>query len=230
MARKYEYMPGRYAWNLEKCEEEVLIAAYDEICRFVPPDQRWKADFENHFFDHGNGVAVEFVDAINAVRRRRVLDVITIRETDVYDYARSPDKLLKSNQRRRIREELNALAVRARQHRLELAQAEAARLPPPHQTYEEYKARRHQQRVDSALSLQEITNRVLAQQAAVAPKPSANSTLSADRATRMLAVASQNIWNEIIPKLSAEDALEVAEKVTDAELRDALVKHSLAAA
>ena len=33
MARKYEYMPGRYAWNLEKCEEEVLIAAYDEICR-----------------------------------------------------------------------------------------------------------------------------------------------------------------------------------------------------
>ena len=57
-----KYMPGRYAWNLERCEEEVLIATYDEICRFVPPEQRWKADFENHFFDHGNGIAVEFLE------------------------------------------------------------------------------------------------------------------------------------------------------------------------
>jgi hypothetical protein len=51
MARRYEYRPARYAWNLEKCEEEILIAAFEEICRFIPPDQTWKADFENHFFD-----------------------------------------------------------------------------------------------------------------------------------------------------------------------------------
>ena len=35
MARKYEYRPGHYAWNLEKCEEEMLIAAYEEVCRFI---------------------------------------------------------------------------------------------------------------------------------------------------------------------------------------------------
>jgi hypothetical protein len=35
--------------------EEVLIAGYEEIRRFIPPDQRWMVDFENHFFDHGNG-------------------------------------------------------------------------------------------------------------------------------------------------------------------------------
>ena len=73
MARRYEYTPGRFAWNLEKCEEEVLIAAYDEVRRFIPPEQTWKAGFENHFFDHGDGVAVEFLDSINAVRRRRAL-------------------------------------------------------------------------------------------------------------------------------------------------------------
>jgi hypothetical protein len=45
----------------------------------------------------------------------------------------------------------------------------------------------------------------------------------------MLTLGSRNIWGEIIPKLSAEDALEVAERITDTELRDALVKHSLCA-
>jgi hypothetical protein len=43
-------MSGRYAWNPETCEEEILIAAYDEICQFIPADQTWKAEFENHFF------------------------------------------------------------------------------------------------------------------------------------------------------------------------------------
>ena len=44
MARKFEYMSGKYAWNLEKCEEEILIAAYDEIYQFIPPDQKWAPD------------------------------------------------------------------------------------------------------------------------------------------------------------------------------------------
>ena len=50
-----------------------------------------------------------------------------------------------------------------------------------------------------------------------------------ERATKMLTLASRNLWGEIIPKFSAEGALEVAEKVADVELRDALVKHSLGA-
>jgi hypothetical protein len=45
----------------------------------------------------------------------------------------------------------------------------------------------------------------------------------------MLTLASPSIWGEIIPKLSAEGALEVAKKIA-VELRDALVKHSLCAA
>jgi hypothetical protein len=227
MARKYEYMLGRYAWNLERCEEEVLIAAYDEISRFIPPEQRWKAGFENHFFDHGNGIAVEFLDSINAVRRRRGLEVIVILETDVYDYARSPDKLFKSNQRRRVREELNKASVDVRQHRLELAKAEADRLPPPHMTYDEFKARRQQQKAESPLSFEEVTKRVLAQQAAIVAQSPTKRTLPPERAARMLSLASPNIWGEIIPNLSAEDALEVAERITGAELRDALVRHSM---
>lgn len=228
MARKYEYMTGRYAWNPETCEEELLIAAYEEIRRFIPPDQTWKAGFENHFFDHGDGVAFEFVDSINAVRRRRGLDVIVIRETDVFDYARSPDKLLKSNQRRRLREELNSASVDVRRRRIELANAEAQRLPPPHLTYDDYRARREQYKLGAVLSFEEVTKRVLAQQAAItSAQPSTEPTLPPKRAARMLSIASPNIWGEIIPKLSAEDALEVAEQITDAELRDALVKHSL---
>jgi hypothetical protein len=227
MARKYEYAPGRYAWNLEACEEEVLIAAYDEVRGFIPPDQTWKIDFENRFFDQGNGVAVEFLDSINAVRRRRSLDEIVIRETDVYDYARWPDKLSRSNQRRRIREELNSATEDVRQRLVEVAKAEAENLPRPQMTYDEYKAWRQQQRTESNLSFEEITRRARAQQAAAEAQSPNKPTLAPELAARMLNLATPGLWGEIIPKLSAEDALEVAEKITDAELRDLLVKHSL---
>src|ERR1700748_1750536 len=99
MARMFECCPGRYAWNLEKCEEEILIAGYDEILRFVPADQTWKVDFEYHFFQRGHGLAFESLDSINGVRRRRGLDEIVIRETMIYDYARSTDRLLRAQQR-----------------------------------------------------------------------------------------------------------------------------------
>ena len=62
MARKFEYKPGGFAWNPEKCEEIVVIAGYDEIARYVPPDQVWKVEFENHFFGHGNGLAFDHLD------------------------------------------------------------------------------------------------------------------------------------------------------------------------
>jgi hypothetical protein len=230
MARKYEYVAGRYAWNMEECEEDVLIAAYNEVSRFIPPDQTWKVEFENHFFEHGNGVAFGFLDSINAVRRRRGLDVIAIRETDVHDYARSRDKLLKSNRRRRVRDELINSSVHVREHRTKLALAQAARLPLPHITHDEYKARQQQHRVDSALSLAEITKRMLAQQAASTPQPpTEQKKLPPERAVRMLTLASPEIWHEIIPQLSAEDALDVAEKIENTELRDALVRHSISA-
>ena len=70
MARKYEYKLGHYAWNLEKCEEEIVIAAYEEVRGFIPADQKWKIHFEIKFFDQGNGISYEEVEAINAVRRR----------------------------------------------------------------------------------------------------------------------------------------------------------------
>jgi hypothetical protein len=35
---------GKYAWNLEPCEEEFLIAAYDEIRRYIPPYETWSRE------------------------------------------------------------------------------------------------------------------------------------------------------------------------------------------
>jgi hypothetical protein len=100
-------------------------------------------------------------------------------------------------------------------------------LPPPHLTYEQYKARRDWLKPHPALTFEEITKRVVAQQGVNAIPQMSKPTIPPERAARMLTLASLSIWPEIIPKLSADDALDVAEKVTDAELRDALSKHSL---
>jgi hypothetical protein len=93
--------------------------------------------------------------------------------------------------------------------------------------YDEFKARQQQQKAESLLSFEEVTRRVLAQQAASVAQSPTKPTLPPERAARMLTLASPNIWGEIIPKLSGEDALEVAERITDVELRDALVRYSL---
>src|SRR6516162_5670014 len=151
MAQKFE-ISGGYAWNLEQCEEEIVIAAYEEIYRYIPADQTWKYELETHFFEIGDGVAAEFVDSINAVRRRCGLDVIVIRETDVYEYGRSSDKRVKADHRRRIREELKDASADEHQRRIEGAKAEEQRLPPPHRTYEQHKAWKQQQQEAQAAS------------------------------------------------------------------------------
>src|SRR5712671_2651366 len=150
MARKYECSPGRYAWNFEKCEEVIIIAGYDEVRRFIASDLTWNQEFESHFFDHGNGVAFDFLDRINSERRRRGLDIIVIEETDILDYGRSPDKLMKSEHRRRVRSEISDASVDVRQNFIEAAKAAAARLLPPHVTCEEFlQKRRLRQRSDA---------------------------------------------------------------------------------
>jgi hypothetical protein len=189
MGRIFETCPGRHAWNLEKCEEEVLIAGYDEILRFIPADQTWKAEFEYHFFDRGNGLAFEALAAINGIRREHALDTIVIRETDIYDYGHSTDRLLKAHRRRQVWEEFKSASAEVRRHRLERAKLEAGRLTPPRMTFEEWK----QWRQEDAT-------------------PPTKPTLQPDLAARMLALASPSIWDEIIPRLTAEGALEVAER------------------
>jgi hypothetical protein len=229
MARKYEYVSDRVAWCFEKCEELILIAAYEEIRQFIAPDQTWFREFENHFYDHGNGVAVYFIDRINAVRRRRCLDVLDVKETDLLAYGRSPDKLFKSEHRRRVRDEIRRASVDARQNWIERAKTEAAQLLPPHLPYEEWrKARRSGQSSSAQLTRQEIRRREAALSAASAPKSTASKpALDVEKATRMLSLASDpSIRREIISLLSAEHALEVAELVTEPELRNALVSHS----
>ena len=230
MARKYQIKPDRYCWALEQSEEEILIAAYEEIRGFIPPDQTWRHEFEMHFFEMGDGILFTFLDLINGVRKRRVLDTVEFQETYASDYVCSCDKQHKSKNRNRIRDELTNASVDVLQRRIEHAKAESERLPPPRTTFDEFKAGHLQAKPGPELSFTEINNRARVFKMANVSEPPAKQTLSPDRATRMLKLASENMWREIISKLSAEDALEVAENITEnAELRDALVKHSLEA-
>jgi hypothetical protein len=226
MARKYAYVRGRYAWNLEICEEEILIAGYDEIRSFIAPDQTpWRVEFESRFFDIGEGIAQLYIDAINTVRKRHSLNPIAIRETEAGDYCRTNDKVQKAINRRRIREELREMTDDDRRSRIQLAESEIARLPEPHHTFEEYDAWRQQLKNDERLSHEEVSRRKAAREEKKATE--AIRTLPPNLANRMLSLASEAIWPDIIAKLSAEDALEVAAEIDNSKLKDALVKHAL---
>jgi hypothetical protein len=59
MAHEYPYRTGRYAWNLEKCEEEKFIADYVETLPLSPSGRIWQAGLEDRFFERGEGLACE---------------------------------------------------------------------------------------------------------------------------------------------------------------------------
>lgn len=217
MARKWEITPSQYAWNFEECEELVLVAGYEEIKSYIPPGQTWAIEFENHFYQHGNGVAFRYVDEINAVRRRQILPKLEFQETDVYDYGRSANKLMKSERRQRLREEVTVASIDVKQRMVAHGLAEMARLPPPHIPYEQYKANKRRLTDEFELSREEVGRRVRAHhQQSDAPVPKLH--LSLDIALKMLTLARDpSLRSEIIDKLSGDDALMAAERIEDFE-------------
>jgi hypothetical protein len=145
MARKYEAIPGFYCWNLEKCEEEIVIAALGEISGLIPLGQKWRWTLQDYFFERGKGFADEALSGINRIRADHDLEPVQIRETAVGDYALSRDELMKSQRRHQIREELREASADVWAERLAQAKVEEAHLPPAHYTYEDFKLRKLQQ-------------------------------------------------------------------------------------
>ena len=223
MARKYEASPGFYAWNLEKCEEIVLIAGYEEIVPYIRPDATWKVPFENHFFQHGNGVSFDYLDKLNSERRRRGLEPINFKETDLYDYGRANDRLQKSEHRRRVRAEIQTSSIDVRQKMVDRARAEIEILPSPHLTYEEFRERRNGWKTEQKLSREETAKRTeIARQ-------KAEEAFDIEKAGKMLTLTTDaELRAAIIEKLSGDNALIIAGQTDDQQLRDVLVKHCLA--
>jgi hypothetical protein len=232
MGRKYEPKPNFYVWNFEQCEEVVLIDAYIDACQHVAASEPFKQEFDNHFFHHGNGVAFSLIDQINAIRRRRALGPIQFVETDVFDYGRSPDKMMKSETRKRLLEELKTASTDERIRRVNLAKAEVAKLPPPHQTWEQYKERNSQYIRENTESWEQIRRRKALEAASAPPPPPQLPTLKSlpvQKALTLLKHAtSEAVIDRIIEKLSPDDVLSMLPEIENKDLADRLILHSLA--
>jgi hypothetical protein len=145
MARKYQYISDRYAWNLEQCEEEIFIAAWVESSNSISPDWRWARNVEHFFFELGKGLSFEALDEFNALRKSQGIEPVTFRETEIGDYARSRDEQAKSQRRKQMREEFTALNSEALDEHQARARAKEQGLAPAHYTFEEIQSRKLQQ-------------------------------------------------------------------------------------
>ena len=164
MTYKYEYMTGRCAYNLEKCEEEIFIAGYVETLRFIPSGQIWQRGLEDRFFERGEGLACEYLNEVNTVRMGHGLEQIEFRETALGDYALSRDKLMKSQRRCQIRAEFTVASDEVLAKRRAKARDEEKGLPPPRYTpppypYEEFQLRKRQQNAAAPLRQEEVDER-----------------------------------------------------------------------
>jgi hypothetical protein len=228
MARKFEIRAtGKYAWNPERCEEIVIIAAYGEIVRFLTPREWLQRDFEHHFYEKGAGVGFHLLKGINEVRKRKNLQPIVLKETDCSDYARMNQGWERGKLRQALRDEFDEANVESRAKMVENARLETDRLPSPHFNLDEYKAR--QEIIDSSnrASRDEVVRR-LAATTIQQQKATAGNRLA--RIKKMFSLASPGdpeLHRELAAILSPDEALELAGEVDSAEIRSVLIRHSL---
>jgi hypothetical protein len=108
-----------------------------------------------------------------------------------------------------------------RNEKVDHAKDEMEALPPPHQTWEEYRNSRERQEQER-LEESERSRREAAVRAA--PRP-----LAADTAAVLLqATDDEALRDQIIIRLTADDLLLVLEKVADSEIKNKLVRALLA--
>jgi hypothetical protein len=94
-----------------------------------------------------------------------------------------------------------------------------ARLPPPHRTFDEIQAEKQRH-----LTIEEEARRARA----ISDAQQREQQDKLDRPLKMLRLAtSAELRAKILSRLSSEEALQLAERVEDADLRDMLVLHSL---
>jgi hypothetical protein len=226
MARKFELSPGKYVWYLDWCEEILVITAYNEIARFIAPGQAiWSHDFERFFYEKGAPLGFYLIDRINDVRKRKNLKTLTFRETDVSEYGRIGDRAERAKARRALRDQITELDPKGVAAMIEKATIATDALPPPHFTYEEWKANHERQKSESQASRAAVTLR-LAQQRA--DEYRAASEIRMARTMKMLSlVTDKALLDTIIASLNPDEALGLAEQIEDPVLRNELVRYSI---
>jgi hypothetical protein len=216
------------AWNLEQCEELVLIAGYEEIRPFLStPEQRWAADFEQHYFVTGDAILARTIDEqINPVRRRKELPLLEFQQTDVSEYSRTNNKKLRAERRCETRQGFVDASSASRIAMVNHARAEMQGLLPPHRTLEQYEM--FQRDSEPAMNTVEVVNRVGALRKTRTPHHPSPATLDFAMAKRLLAITKNpDQRSAIVGAMSGDDALSAAEETDDEALRELLIGRAL---
>jgi hypothetical protein len=232
MARYFGIGPdkSRIAYNLERCEEVVLIDAYLKVRDRLQPTEPLRNEFEYYFFQKGQGIAADTIDGLNAYLRRAGQPILEFRETTVFDYGRNADRVWKAQERAKIKDELESTTVEARERVVAFAQIEMQGLPLPHRTWEEY--REDQERLDEETRLaREAVDREALRRRLASPtsKPAmAKPALPPETAAKLLAATDdEELRGEIIGRIGAADLLTVIGTVTDAGIKNKLIRRML---
>lgn len=233
MARKFTYGVRQHVgFAMEQCEEKLLIAYFAEITSRVRAGAIWRDDFNERFYDKGEGVSMINLGHINSERKRLALPLLEIIETHVYDYARSPDRVWKADCRRHLRDEYLNLNVNGKATWVTTALNDVILLPPPHFTHEELTLRHDITKPLGTLSLREQVKRQTALNGTEVKhhEPVISSPSEVDRAIKLLLLAIKpKTASKLIAKLAPDHALAVVEsgQIENETLIDLLVSRSM---
>jgi hypothetical protein len=225
MARKYEYQPNRFGLAMEACEERVIIALFTDVeGRAV--GQEWTHQFRHFFYNSGVGVAITYINAINAVRRRGGRDEVHFAETIPGDYCMMNDRTIKAKLRQTWVTEYRGLDTADRVLWYHKALDETAALPPSFAPSLEERIADRAQFNGNVLSAREIAMRA----AAVTRqklKPMLDAKAKAIQQLGLLVqLGNDDLMARAVSMLNPDLALEISHQFDDPKLQTMLVARS----
>lgn len=216
MARKLELIPGKFQWGTEKCEDVVLIDGYLRAKPyFVPELTHFSVDFETNYFANGWPVGWHHMDQVNAVLRRKNLETVEFRETQIWDYGktRGPDR---AAARRALLAQIEQMGNKERAEFVTKAREQMDCLPEPSVSHEEYKAQKAAEAQRPVPPLRRLV------------APAAKSALSVNEAAKLLnATQNPDLLNRVVAKVDDSELLKLIEMIESPVVRDLLIEARL---
>lgn len=123
----FQIGPGHVGYNLDRCEEIVLIDAWLKIRARINHAENWANDFEDRFFKSGGGVSEKYLENIDRHLRRLKFEALNFSESESTHYMkiRGQEKV---DARRHILEDLQTRSNT--DSIIEAARLECRNIPP----------------------------------------------------------------------------------------------------
>lgn len=186
----FQIGPNHVGYNLDRCEEIVLVDAWLKVRARIGVTEIWTKEFEDRFFKTDNGVSERWIENIERHLRRCKFEGMNLRKTALTPYMRSRHQE-RIESRREIVEQMREPAARA--GLVKSALEAMAAMPPFIELHEDQEDPSHVANKRREDALERVRQEQAARDAVQARKDQEARDLEIQKARKLVAAVSDEV-------------------------------------